>query len=66
MTWPPLIVTSLFLMRSIAPTNTVATSAEDYADILANAEHFQAKSPDFFILPAGLDNASINTKHSLN
>jgi len=42
-------------------------SPENYADILSNAiDIFKSKSPDFFILPAGLDNAAINTSHSIN
>lgn len=42
-------------------------SPENYSDILNNSiEIFKAKSNDFFILPAGLDNASINSKTSLN
>lgn len=41
-------------------------SPEDYADILNNAiDIFKSKSPDFFILPAGLDNAAANTKTSI-
>ncbi len=39
---------------------------EDYADILSNASDiFKEKSSDFFILPAGLDNAASNSKKSL-
>jgi hypothetical protein len=42
-------------------------SPEDYADTLNNAiDIFKAKSDDFFILPAGLDNAASNSKTSLN
>jgi hypothetical protein len=42
-------------------------SPETYSDILSNAvDIFKAKSPDFFILPAGLDNAAGNSKTSLN
>jgi hypothetical protein len=42
-------------------------SPEKYADILINAiAIFKAKSEDFFILPAGLDNAAGNSKTSLN
>lgn len=42
-------------------------SPENYADILTNAiDIFKAKSSDFYILPAGLDNAATNTKNSLN
>lgn len=42
-------------------------SPEKYADILNNAiDIFKAKSADFFLLPAGLDNAAINTKTSFN
>ena len=42
-------------------------SPEKYADILNNAiDIFKAKSPDFFILPAGLDNAASNSRTSLN
>ena len=42
-------------------------SPEKYADLLMNAiEAFKSKSPDFFILPAGLDNAASNSKNSLN
>lgn len=42
-------------------------SPEKYADILNNAvDIFKARSEDFFILPAGLDNASSNGKNSLN
>ncbi|HSV94639.1 MAG TPA: hypothetical protein VLH94_01500 [Spirochaetia bacterium] len=42
-------------------------SPENYADILNNAiDIFKAKSDDFFILPAGLDNAASNSKTSLN
>lgn len=41
-------------------------SPENYADILANASDiFKAKNQDFFILPAGLDNAAINTRISM-
>jgi len=42
-------------------------SPEKYADTLNNAiDIFKAKSPDFFILPAGLDNAASNSRTSLN
>ena len=42
-------------------------SPEKYSDILNNAiAIFKTKSPDFFILPAGLDNAAGNSKISLN
>jgi len=42
-------------------------SPENYSDILNNAiDIFKAKSGDFFILPAGLDNAASNSKTSLN
>jgi hypothetical protein len=42
-------------------------SPEKYADMLNNAiDIFKAKSNDFFILPAGLDNAASNSKTSLN
>lgn len=42
-------------------------SPENYSDILNNAiDIFKAKSPDFYILPAGLDNAASNSKTSLN
>lgn len=42
-------------------------SPEDYSDILSNAiDIFKNKSDDFFILPAGLDNAATNSKSSLN
>lgn len=42
-------------------------SPEEYAQILANASDiFKARSTDFFILPAGLDNAAANTKTSMN
>lgn len=42
-------------------------SPEQYADILANASDiFKAKSSDFFILPAGLDNAASNSQKSMN
>jgi hypothetical protein len=42
-------------------------SPETYADILSNAvDIFKNKSSDFFILPAGLDNAASNSKTSLN
>lgn len=42
-------------------------SPENYSDILNNAiAIFKAKSPNFFILPAGLDNAAGNSKTSLN
>ena len=41
-------------------------SPENYADILANASDiFKSKSQDFFILPAGLDNAAVNSKTSM-
>lgn len=40
---------------------------EKYADILNNAiDIFKARSENFFILPAGLDNASSNGKNALN
>jgi len=42
-------------------------SPEAYSDILNNAiDIFKAKSSDFFILPAGLDNAASNSRTSLN
>jgi len=42
-------------------------SPEKYSDILNNAiDIFKAKSEDFYILPAGLDNAAINSRTSLN
>lgn len=42
-------------------------SPENYSDILNNAvDIFKAKSTDFFILPAGMDNAASNSKTSLN
>lgn len=42
-------------------------SPEKYSDTLNNAiDIFKAKSADFFILPAGLDNAASNSKTSLN
>ena len=42
-------------------------SPEKYADVLNNAiDIFKAKSSDFFILPAGLDNAASNSRSSLN
>lgn len=42
-------------------------SPEKYSDILSNAiDIFKAKSPDFYILPAGLDNAASNSRTSLN
>ncbi len=42
-------------------------SPESYSDILNNAiDIFKDKSQDFFILPAGLDNAASNSKTSLN
>jgi len=42
-------------------------SPENYAEILNNAiDIFKAKSSDFFILPAGLDNAASNSRSSLN
>lgn len=42
-------------------------SPENYSDVLNNAvDIFKAKSPDFFILPAGLDNAASNSRTSLN
>jgi len=42
-------------------------SPETYSDILSNAvDIFKNKSSDFFILPAGLDNAATNSKTSLN
>ncbi len=42
-------------------------SPENYADILANASDiFKAVSSDFFILPAGLDNAAPNAKGYMN
>ena len=42
-------------------------SPETYSDILSNAvDIFKNKSADFFILPAGLDNAAGNSKTSLN
>lgn len=44
-----------------------AMSPERYADILNNAiDIFKARSENFFILPAGLDNAASNGKNSLN
>ncbi len=40
---------------------------ERYADILNNAvDIFKARSPDFFILPAGLDNAAISRGGALH
>lgn len=43
-----------------------AISPENYADILNNAvDLFKERSPDFFILPAGLDNAASNGKYSI-
>lgn len=42
-------------------------SPENYSDILNNAiDIFKEKSSDFFILPAGLDNAASNSRTSLN
>jgi len=42
-------------------------SPENYSDTLNNAiDIFKSKSSDFFILPAGLDNAASNSKTSLN
>ena len=42
-------------------------SPENYSDVLNNAiDIFKAKSSDFFILPAGLDNAASNSRTSLN
>ena len=42
-------------------------SPENYADILNNAiDIFKNKSSDFFILPAGLDNAASNSSTSIN
>lgn len=42
-------------------------SPENYAEVLNNAiDIFKAKSSDFFILPAGLDNAASNSRNSLN
>ena len=42
-------------------------SPENYADILSNAVNiFKSKSPDFFILPAGLDNAATDRRTSIN
>lgn len=42
-------------------------SPESYSDILYNAiDIFKNKSQDFFILPAGLDNAASNSRTSLN
>lgn len=42
-------------------------SPENYSDVLNNAiDIFKAKSQDFFILPAGLDNAASNSRTSLN
>jgi len=42
-------------------------SPESYADILSNAvDIFKSKSSDFFILPAGLDNAAANSKTAIN
>lgn len=42
-------------------------SPENYADILNNAvDLFKARSSDFFILPAGLDNAASSGKTSIN
>lgn len=41
-------------------------SPEDYADILSNAiDIFKSKSSDFFILPAGLDNAAATSKTAI-
>lgn len=41
-------------------------SPENYADILSNAvDIFKKKSDDFFILPAGLDNAAIDRRSSI-
>jgi len=40
---------------------------ENYADILTNAVTvFKTRSENFFILPAGLDNAAANSNNSLN
>lgn len=42
-------------------------SPENYADILINAvEIFKSRSEDFFILPAGLDNAATDRRTSIN
>lgn len=42
-------------------------SPEDYADLLNKAiDLFKEKSPDFFILPAGLDNAASDRRNSIN
>lgn len=42
-------------------------SPENYADILSNAvDIFKSKSTDFFILPAGLDNAATDRRTSIN
>ncbi len=42
-------------------------SPENYADILNNAvDIFKSRSEDFFILPAGLDNAAANYKGALS
>lgn len=44
-----------------------AASPERYADILSNAiDIFKARSDDFFVLPAGLDNAAISAHGALN
>ncbi len=44
-----------------------ALSPEKYADILNNAvDIFKSRSENFFILPAGLDNASSNGKNALH
>lgn len=41
-------------------------SPENYADILSNAVNiFKSKSADFFILPAGLDNAATDRRTSI-
>lgn len=42
-------------------------SPESYADILTNAyDIFKSKNEDFFIIPAGLDNAASNTNNSMS
>lgn len=42
-------------------------SPENYADILSNSvDIFKSRSDNFFILPAGLDNAATDRRNSLN
>lgn len=44
-----------------------SVSPEKYANILSNAiDIFKSKSTDFFILPAGLDNAAANSATAIN